>query len=89
MSLYETESRDILPWLLLVISIFLILTETTRLPWPEPFQKLTKGRYEFSPDRNYPSVGKRRFNMKMRAFDFRLTDSSRSAGILVATAYFL
>ena len=66
------------------ISIFLILTETTRLPWPEPFQKLTKGlRYEFSRliGINLP-VGKRRFNMKMRAFDFRLTDSSRSAGIL-------
>ncbi|MAE36702.1 MAG: hypothetical protein CL968_03120 [Euryarchaeota archaeon] len=90
LGLYET-SRDILPWLLLVISIFLILTETTRLPWPEPFQKLTRGlRYEFSrPVGIVLPVGKRRFNMKMRAVDFRLTDSSRSAGILVATAYFL
>ena len=30
LGLYET-SRDILPWLLLFISVFLILTETTRL----------------------------------------------------------
>ena len=32
LGLYES-SRDILPWLLLIISIFLIMTETTRLAW--------------------------------------------------------
>ncbi len=33
------ESREVLPWLLLMISSFLILTETTRLPWPEWMRK--------------------------------------------------
>ena len=34
-------SRDILPWLLLSISSFLLMTETTRLPWPTFLQKIT------------------------------------------------
>lgn len=90
LGLYET-SRDILPWLLLFISVFLILTETTRLPWPDPLQKLTRGlRYEFRrPVGLTIPIAGRRFNIKARSLDFRLTDSSRSAGILVATAYFL
>ena len=40
LGLYET-SRDILPWLLLAISTFLILTETTRLAWPRWIQYAT------------------------------------------------
>ena len=41
LGLYEA-SREQLPWILLFISIFLILTETTRLPWPVWLQKITQ-----------------------------------------------
>ena len=65
LGLYET-SRDILPWLLLFISVFLILTETTRLPWPDPLQRLTRGlRYEFRrPIGLTIPIAGRRFNIK-------------------------
>ena len=43
MGLYQ-EMRDILPWILLIISSLLLLTETTRLPWPAWIQKLSAGR---------------------------------------------
>ncbi|MDP7659263.1 MAG: tripartite tricarboxylate transporter permease, partial [Candidatus Thalassarchaeaceae archaeon] len=84
-------SRDQLPWLLLFISVFLILTETTRLPWPEWSQKVTqklnyplKKRIEF----NIP-LGKFSIRRRYDSIDLRLGASSRTAGILVATSYFL
>jgi len=90
LGLYEA-SRDQLPWLLLFISAFLILTETTRLPWPEWSQKATqklnfplKKRVEF----NIP-LGKFSFRRRYDSIDLRLGASSRMAGILVATSYFL
>ncbi len=90
LGLYEA-SRDQLPWLLLFISAFLILTETTRLPWPEWSQKVTqklnfplKKRVEF----NIP-LGKFSFRRRYDSIDLRLGASSRMAGILVATSYFL
>ena len=54
--------RSILPFLLLSISLLLLATETTRLDWPDPVQRLTRG---------------------------RLGQSSRFAGFLVATSFFL
>jgi len=54
--------RSILPFLLLSISLILLATETTRLDWPDPVQRLTRG---------------------------RLGQSSRLAGFLVATSFFL
>ena len=90
LGLYEA-SRDQLPWLLLFISAFLILTETTRLPWPEWSQKATqklnfplKKKIEF----NIP-LGKFSFRRRYDSIDLRLGASSRMAGILVATSYFL
>ena len=90
LGLYEA-SRDQLPWLLLFISIFLIFTETTRLSWPQWSQRLTrklnyplKKRIEFT-----IPIGRFRFHKRWDSIDFRLGDSSRIAGILVATAYFL
>ena len=90
LGLYEA-SRDQLPWLLLFISAFLILTETTRLPWPEWSQKITqklnfplKKRIEF----NIP-LGKFSIRRRYDSIDLRLGASSRTAGILVATSYFL
>ena len=90
LGLYEA-SRDQLPWLLLFISVFLILTETTRLPWPEWSQKVTqklnyplKKRIEF----NIP-LGKFSIRRRYDSIDLRLGASSRTAGILVATSYFL
>ncbi|MDG1533652.1 MAG: tripartite tricarboxylate transporter permease [Candidatus Thalassarchaeaceae archaeon] len=90
LGLYEA-SRDQLPWLLLFISVFLILTETTRLPWPEWSQKITqklkfplKKRFEF----NIP-LGKFSIRRSYDSIDLRLGASSRTAGILVATSYFL
>jgi putative membrane protein len=90
LGLYEA-SRDQLPWLLLFISVFLILTETTRLPWPEWSQKITqklnfplKKRIEF----NIP-LGKFSIRRRYDSIDLRLGASSRTAGILVATSYFL
>ena len=90
LGLYEA-SRDQLPWLLLFISAFLILTETTRLPWPDWSQKVTqklnfplKKRIEF----NIP-LGKFSIRRRYDSIDLRLGASSRTAGILVATSYFL
>ena len=87
---YEA-SREQLPWILLFISIFLILTETTRLPWPVWSQKITqklkwplKKPLEFTIPMGRLSV-RRRYD----AIDFRLGGSSTHAVLLVATAYFL
>ena len=50
LGLYEL-SRDILPWLLLAISVFLILTETTRLAWPSWVQPQQSGQGCLCPNR--------------------------------------
>ena len=90
LGLYES-SREVLPWLLLTISIFLILTETTRLSWPEWSQRLTS-RLVFPLPRkiefNIP-IWKFRLHRKWENLDLRLGDSSRTAGILAATFFFL
>ena len=54
--------RSILPFVLLTISLLLLATETTRLDWPDPIQRMTRG---------------------------YLGESSRVAGFLTATAFFL
>lgn len=90
LGLYEL-SRDILPWLLLIISAFLILTETTRLAWPRWIQKLTSWAYIPLPKKfefTIP-IGKWKVYRKIESIDFRLGDNSRAAGMLVATAFFL
>ncbi len=90
LGLYET-SRDILPWLLLAISTFLILTETTRLAWPRWIRSLTS--WAYIPLRNPIEftipIGKWKIRRRYEAIDFRLGDNSRGAGMLVATAFFL
>ncbi len=90
LGLYEL-SRDILPWLLLAISIFLILTETTRLAWPRWVQFTTKwARYPLPKPKEFTfHIGKWRIYRRFEAIDFRLGDNSRAAGMLVATAFFL
>jgi|TARA_B000000565_G_scaffold95060_1_gene70586 TctA family transporter len=90
LGLYEL-SRDILPWLLLAISIFLILTETTRLAWPRWVQASTKwARLPLPKPKEFTfHIGKWRIYRKIEAIDFRLGDNSRAAGMLVATAFFL
>jgi TctA family transporter len=90
LGLYEL-SRDILPWLLLGISIFLILTETTRLPWPKWIQILTGWAYiPFKKPIEFTiPIGKWKIYRKFEGIDFRLGDNSRAAGMLVATAFFL
>jgi len=70
---YE-DSREILPYLLLAISMFLILTETTRLAWPMWMQAMSK---------NW------KVKLFGREFDFSFTDNSNIAGMIVATAFFL
>ncbi|MCS5526747.1 MAG: tripartite tricarboxylate transporter permease, partial [Candidatus Poseidoniales archaeon] len=70
---YE-DSREILPYLLLAISMFLILTETTRIPWPYWMQAISK---------------RWKINLFGRDFDFSFTDNSNIAGMMVATAFFL
>lgn len=70
---YE-DSREILPYLLLAISMFLILTETTRIPWPRWMQAISK---------------RWKINLFGREFDFSFTDNSNIAGMIVATAFFL
>ncbi len=90
LGLYEL-SRDILPWLLLAISAFLILTETTRLAWPRWIQKITSWAHIPLP-RTFEftiPIGKWKVYRKFEAIDFRLGDNSRAAGMLVATAFFL
>ncbi|HJM40715.1 MAG TPA: tripartite tricarboxylate transporter permease [Candidatus Thalassarchaeaceae archaeon] len=90
LGLYEL-SRDILPWLLLAISAFLILTETTRLAWPRWIQKITSWAHIPLP-RSFEftiPIGKWKVYRKFEAIDFRLGDNSRAAGMLVATAFFL
>ena len=90
LGLYEL-SRDILPWLLLAISVFLILTETTRLAWPSWVQASTKwARLPLSKPKEFTfHIGKWRIYRRIEAIDFRLGDNSRAAGMLVATAFFL
>ena len=90
LGLYEA-SRDQLPWLLLFISIFLILTETTRLPWPMWSQKITqKLKWPLKKPLEFTiPMGRLSIRRRYDAIDFRLGESSRVAGILVATAYFL
>jgi TctA family transporter len=70
---YE-DSREILPYLLLAISMFLILTETTRIPWPHWMQAISK---------------RWKIRLFGREFDFSFTDNSNIAGMIVATAFFL
>ena len=90
LGLYEL-SRDILPWLLLAISVFLILTETTRLAWPGWVQTITKwARFPLPKPKEFTfHIGKWRIYRRFEAIDFRLGDNSRAAGMLVATAFFL
>ena len=90
LGLYEL-SRDILPWLLLGISVFLILTETTRLPWPKWIQIVTGWAYiPFKKPIEFTiPIGKWKIYRKFEGIDFRLGDNSRAAGMLVATAFFL
>ncbi len=90
LGLYEL-SRDFLPWLLLTISAFLILTETTRLAWPRWVQVVTSwARIPLpKPLEIKFTIGKWRIYRKFEAIDFRLGDNSRAAGMLVATAFFL
>jgi TctA family transporter len=73
LGLYE-DSRAILPYLLLAISSFLILTETTRLPWPLWMQKMSK---------------KWKLKVGGNEFDFSFSDHSNIAGMIAATAFFL
>lgn len=88
--LYEL-SRDFLPWLLLGISAFLILTETTRLAWPRWIQYATSwARVEIPKPIEFTiPLGKWKIKRRFEAIDFRLGDNSRAAGMLVATAFFL
>ena len=88
--LYET-SREFLPWLLLAISAFLILTETTRLAWPRWIRFLTSwARFPLPKPIEFTiPIGKWKIRRRYEAIDFRLGDNSRAAGMLVATAFFL
>ena len=70
---YE-DSREILPYLLLAISTFLILTETTRLAWPRWMQAISK---------------KWKITLGGRVFDFSFSDNSNIAGMLVASSFFI
>ena len=63
-----------LPWLLLGISSFLILTETTRLPWPKWMQNMSK---------NW------KINLFGKERDFSFSDSSNTAGVIAAGSFFL
>ncbi len=90
LGLYES-SRDILPWLLLIISIFLIMTETTRLAWPEWMQRATR-KFKIPLPTTFRvdiPIGKFRYKRSWNEIDLSLGSSSRIAGILVATAFFL
>tara|TARA_B100000287_G_scaffold68245_2_gene59782 strand:- start:1600 stop:3330 length:1731 start_codon:yes stop_codon:yes gene_type:complete len=84
-------SRDILPWLLLSISTFLLLTETTRLPWPSVLQKATSWmRIPLpKPIRVSFPIFAFRYEREWDAIDLRLGNSSRKAGIFVALCFFL
>lgn len=84
-------SRDILPWLLLSISTFLLLTETTRLPWPAVLQKATSWmRIPLpKPIRVSFPIFAFRYEREWDAIDLRLGNSSRKAGIFVALCFFL
>lgn len=84
-------SRDILPWLLLSISTFLLLTETTRLPWPAVLQKATSWMRVPLPKPirvSFP-IFAFRYEREWDAIDLRLGNSSRKAGIFVALCFFL
>ncbi len=90
LGLYDA-SREILPWLLLVISTFLILTETTRLPWPVWMQKMTaRMRWEFRKPLEFTiPFGHGKINRRYESLDLRLGNASRICGMLAATAFFL
>ena len=84
-------SRDILPWLLLSISSFLLLTETTRLPWPSILQQATSWmRIPLPrPIRVSFPIFAYRYEREWDSIDLRLGNSSRKAGIFVALCFFL
>ncbi len=90
LGLYEM-SREVLPWLLLTISAFLILTETTRLAWPIWMQKATSwARYPLKKPIEFTiPIANWKIHRRWEAIDFRLGDNSRVAGMLAATAFFL
>jgi TctA family transporter len=90
LGLYET-SREILPWLLLAISVFLIVTETTRLAWPLWMQKVTSwARWPFQKPIEFTiPIWRYRFHRRYESVDLRLGDNSRIAGMITATAFFL
>jgi len=90
LGLYEM-SREVLPWLLLTISAFLILTETTRLAWPIWMQKATSwARYPLKKPIEFTiPIANWKIHRRWEAIDFRLGDNSRIAGMLAATAFFL
>jgi len=89
LGLYEM-SREFLPWLLLAISAFLILTETTRLAWPGWMQKATAwARFELPRVIEFTvPFGRWKFHRRWEAIDLRLQDNSRFAGMIAATAFF-
>lgn len=90
LGLYEL-SRDILPWLLLAISAFLIMTETTRLAWPSWAQAATAWARVSLPkpiEFTIP-IGRFKLHRRWEAIDLRLQDNSRAAGMIAATAFFL
>ncbi len=90
LGLYEM-SREVLPWLLLTISAFLILTETTRLAWPIWMQRATSwARYPLKKPIEFTiPIANWKIHRRWEAIDFRLGDNSRVAGMLAATAFFL
>ncbi len=90
LGLYEA-SRDVLPWLLLIISTFLIMTETTRLPWPLWMQRATsKLRFELPKPIEFSiPFGRVRLHRRWEALDLRFGNASRACGMLVATGFFL
>jgi TctA family transporter len=90
LGLFEA-SRSILPYLLLIISTFLILTETTRLPWPQWMQKVTSWmRWEFPKPIEFTiPFGYGSIHRRYEALDLRLGNASRAVGMLAATAFFL
>jgi putative membrane protein len=70
---YE-DSREILPYLLLLISSFLIMTETTRLAWPKWMQAISS---------------KWKITLGGREFDFSFSENSNIAGMIVACSFFI
>ena len=90
LGLFEA-SRAVLPYLLLIISAFLILTETTRLPWPQWLQKATSWmRWEFPKPIEFTiPFGYGSIHRRYESLDLRLGNASRAVGMLAATAFFI